>query len=415
MIPWLGTIVAAFALISASTFVEWRLFGDCQQRFLLLELGLVLVLLWTGWRRRTSLAPGPWPVAPMLATALAAGLALAVFVQRARSLPAGDYDAVAIWNLRARFFWLAPERLGEVLDGLPAMPHADYPLHTSLLVARIWGWVGSDHAWVPLLVGASYLALTVLIVAGALAMRRGRGLALAGATLILGTAGFVRHAADQYADTPLACCIALAVAAHVCGLPLLAGAAAGAAAWTKNEGQLFCACMLVATWRWRTLAGALPLLAVVLVFKLRVRIGNELLPAGRSDQVLQLLLDPERHGIVAWRFFTELLRCGRGLAPLLLGVVLWLRRSLPHTDVRASRRMLVVLGLTALGELAVALITPYDLRFHLRSTQGRLLLQLWPALVICLLLELRDPWLRKDPAQGGVGTIAPTPLQREPT
>ena len=70
-----------------------------------------------------------------------AGVALVVaglFLEHSIRYPDGGWDAVAIWNLRARALFAAPQQPGLVFSPeLPAQ-HPDYPILLPALVAHGW-------------------------------------------------------------------------------------------------------------------------------------------------------------------------------------------------------------------------------------------------------------------------------------
>ena len=59
------------------------------------------------------------------------------------------------------------------------------------------------------------------------------------------TGAMVHEVASQYADVPLAAYLSGAVVFLLVDRPLWAGVLAGLAAWTKDEGAMFCALLLV--------------------------------------------------------------------------------------------------------------------------------------------------------------------------
>jgi hypothetical protein len=51
------------------------------------------------------------------------------------------------------------------------------------------------------------------------------------------------------------------------------------------------------------------------------------------------------------------------------------------------RQGALTLGLLCVGYLMVYVTTPYELEWHLRTSMDRLLLQMWPALVLVVMLR----------------------------
>src|SRR5262249_22174307 len=144
----------------------------------------------------------------------------------------------------------------------------------------------------PVLVGAGAFALLVAAVASTLAKVGDSKLGCIGAIVLLCTPFLARSSADQYADVPVGCFYALASCSLLRGQLGLAGACAGGAAWTKNEGLLFCCCLGAAVMalhppRARSAVrlglGMLAPLALLALFKSQARVGDEYLSASFAD------------------------------------------------------------------------------------------------------------------------------------
>src|SRR5437879_7178750 len=126
-------------------------------------------------------------------------------------------------------------------------------------------------------------------------MLRGWDQALIAWAFLLGTATFLLQGVAQYADIPLAFYMAASLALFCFDdlkCTILAGAMAGFAAWTKNEGLLFIVVLVaaraIARWRVAQVSGpvfrevgqlamgAAPALLVLALFKFRYAPADEL-------------------------------------------------------------------------------------------------------------------------------------------
>src|SRR5262249_32977401 len=144
---------------------------------------------------------------------------------------------------------------------------------------------------------------TVGVLYGAVALLRGRGQGCVAALALLSLPLFVKLGSDQYADVPISFYF-LATAVLFCLHDALApddarglgpaGALAGCAAWTKNEGLLFLACVPLARLAvvirrrgWRAYAremlafglGLLPVACALAYFKAELATENDLIAA----------------------------------------------------------------------------------------------------------------------------------------
>jgi hypothetical protein len=336
--------------------------------------------------------------------AVVAVAAMAIVVLDYTASPHGQWDAWAIWNHKARFFI----RAGQDWQSVLTIPWANpaHPLLVSTAVARLWAYAGDESTLVPAMLALAFGAGALVLVVSALGTGRSRSW-IAGAVL-LAPATVVHQTTAQQADVPLAFFVVAAVAALAHGGPgsrypapahpvslLLAGGLAGLAAWTKNEGLVFLAVLAVILFlvavRGRSpralawwLAGAAPSVATVVWLK------SVLAPVPPP-----YLLEAPSVGTVAARVFgsDSLVVLGAivesvalwggpltaGAIPLTVAacvVAAWRRRApLPLVSVAVAASMCA-------AYYAVFVSTPLEPAQLARDTLPRLLMQLWPLLVL---------------------------------
>jgi hypothetical protein len=249
--------------------------------------------------------------------------------------------------------------------------------------------------------------------------------AMMGSIGLLATPFFIEQGTAQYADVPLSffflatvvllCLFDGEPAARRPGVLVLAGLAAGFAAWTKNEGLLFLIAIAVsrllifirgpkdagnATIQtmpsfWITvvplLAALLPGLLLVAYYKHSIGVPGDLF----SDPATALpkLLDPARYWVIFAGYVKGFFRFGHWLwipgTILLVGLAVVFGEDIRITRQPGFRTSVLALTLTLAGYFAVFLITPYDIHWHLRFSMVRLFLQLWPSTVLLTFLMLR--------------------------
>jgi hypothetical protein len=343
-----------------------------------------------------------------VAVLVAAAAAAISFLANTREAPHGDWDAWATWNLRAR--WLA-DTGAAWRDAFPKPTmHGDYPLLVPATVARLWVYGGTKAPAVPAGVAAAYGAALVLLLYAALATVRGRAQGLIGALCLLGTPVFLRVVPWQYADVPLAFNL-LAVCALLAlfdydpvrgrAMAVWAGVAAGLLAWTKNEGMMLVLGVLVVrsvlllarpgrrSIAWLA-AGLLAPAAIVLYFKLMLappsrRFG----PQGGT--LWSQLVDLERYATILSIAARELVR---GTVPLLLALgvyVLLLGRTRDQPARDSAVAVAAILGFGALGYGFAYLTSRAELTWIVSNSANRLLLQLWPSVLLAFLLSAASP------------------------
>jgi hypothetical protein len=400
--------------------------------FLAVDLAVFLVLLaallWRQLRHRREL-PTKLPqlmevqstswIRPVVVSVFGLALICSLYASIVRlvSSPHGSgWDAFAIWNLHARFLFRGAAHWRDGFSLLIPWSHPDYPLLLPASSAHFWEILGHESPWVPAFIALMFAFGTVALLFSGLSILRGKNQACLGGTLLLATPFFVEQGASQYADVPvgffflativLFCLRDEAVDQSFAWLGL-AGLAAAFAAWTKNEGLLFFAAvviahMLVPAHRARRVSlthlvpmflTALPVLLVIAYFKQRVAPPGDLF-SGTAD-MFHKLLDPSRYLIILRWYGKELLRFGHWLlipGTLLLAAYYFLvghrRDAHNRTAIRTSA---LAMGLTLAGYAAIYVITPYDLYWHLRFSLDRLFLQVWPSVIFLFFMVVRTP------------------------
>jgi hypothetical protein len=310
------------------------------------------------------------------------------FALESRIYPEGQGDAWAIWNLRARSLFRGGEQWRNAFSGTLTLSLPDYPLLLPGLVARSWIYTGTETQDVPVGIAALFTFATVGLLTAALSALAGRDKALVAGIVLLGTTSFIKLGAAQYADMPIAFFFlaSIVLACMQDQLPMsgtvLLGISAALAAWTKNEGLLFFALLLIAM-KWtkqpvsRVLLGASCILALLAVFKVSLAPPNYLAQSG-GIVIIRKLMSPSRYVLVAVGFVYHLIHFGgRRLNPLIpLGAALLL---LKHIAKRGARSAAIILSGMCAGVSFVYLITPFDLAWQIAWSLGRVILQLWPA------------------------------------
>jgi hypothetical protein len=208
-----------------------------------------------------------------------------MYLARALQMPYGGWDAVDIWNMKARFlaFGTTWQEAWQ-----PAPVHPDYPPLLPLLIAVGWRLFG-DTTLVPVILhGAVYLTILWLL------RERLWALCLVGGALLT-------YAPTQYADTPLALALLGAVVAHTNRQEWAAGLALCLAALIKNEGSLMLGAFLGA-WALverrvpvKAVMAALPGLAAATLYRVLVGGANDVMGSGDK---LERLLDWSRYPVI---------------------------------------------------------------------------------------------------------------------
>jgi hypothetical protein len=335
----------------------------------------------------------------MFATAVLFGLQLYMS-------PHGHEDAWFIWNLNARFIYLAQDwRIIYAPNG-PGW-HPDYPLLVSL--NTVFGWVilGQDTPRIQMAVTALFTLVLPGILFSGLSLIKDKKQAVLATIVLLASPTVINYGVSQQADIPLAGYVltSLVLAAlyfkiQNSKLLLLAGLTIALTAWAKNEGFLFIlinfvlmSAFLIVLRQSQALKEyaigiAIPFL-VILLFKLTQPVSNDLF----EQNTLPQLLDGERYRLILFTFFGTIAKLGRW-TPFSLAAILVVYGLLVWFDYSESL-IVKYIGLTLLlqmfGYFVIYLLTPHDLAWHLKTSLERLLVQIFPTALFLFFYATKSP------------------------
>jgi hypothetical protein len=356
----------------------------------------------------------PWTWVLLLGLVVASILVALGFSVASAANPNGDWDATAIWNLRARFMaggtavWRRAIS-AEVGGFMLGASHPSYPLFLSSFVGMLWALPGGFTTAAPTATSGAIAFAVMALLIGILAARRSLGLGLLAGLLLLSTELFALQSAAQYADLLLALAFLAALvlldaaAAKPEAAPrrllIAAGLAIGFAPWIKNEGIPFTvAALVLAAWRFRAyrwfwiLLGSAPGLLATVALKAMAQ-GREGMFPSTVGEAFTKLADPARWLQVFAGFGNAFLQLGPWWAhPVLLVILLtWALRFLPPAERGGRLWLWIPIAVTLASEFGTYLMTTADLTWHLGTSANRLVLQVWPTLIWLVLSTLRTP------------------------
>lgn len=396
----------------------------------------LLLIFFLAWLRKRRVNPQPKTIStlrlPVLALIFSAilGWVTALCVVWVHKLPHGDWDGWVIWNSHARYL----NRAGAVWpEHIKHTFHPDYPLLIPAARARLWRYYGSDLPDAAGLLSALLALSGVFVIAGTLYYLRGLRIGAIMGLVLIGTPGYWALAMSQYADVPLSLYFLMTIAFVAFSWQrtpaeprflVLAGFAAGCAAWTKNEGLVFALVTsivmltLLVRQQKQTVSqlgmyflGLLGPLITCLYFKIAVYSPSEYTFNRNMQEVLSKVSDSHRYTTILKSFITTAWSFGNWtLHPFVPLLALLLALGVDRQIFRSKGWLggFVVVALMVIAYFAVYVLTPYELRDHLGSSLNRLCMQLWPAVVLLLGLAMKRPKVsapedRVLPAEGQPG------------
>jgi hypothetical protein len=371
--------------------------------------------------------PSPLSLPDWLARAafvVVATAAFAVPIIEYLAAPHGQWDAWAIWNQKARFLYRAGDGWDAWLAIFWAQP--GHPILVSSSVARLWAYAGAELTFAPALLSGVYGATALAVVMGTLNVARTR--AWVAGSVLAAPFAFSHLMAAQTADLPMSMLVVASLAMLRQDDPrvwrdpqrarsalLLAGLLASLAMWTKNEGAVFLAAsaLLVA---WIALrhghardivwwvVGAAPVLAIVAWFKMVLTAGSSIVYApATTATALGYLTSPDRHERILGLMSPLFQSWGGPWAHWSLAAVMAGALGLALTPVgRSGRGVLAVVAAMLIGYYGAYVVTSMELVQLVNTTYERLVMQVWPALVLAA-LSVGEPAIAALPKSVGGG------------
>jgi hypothetical protein len=285
----------------------------------------------------------------------------------------------------------------------------------------VFGWkiLGNDTRLIPLILGGIFTFGTATVLFATLWHLKNYYIAILGTLILIFSNPFIQQGALQYADIPLAyyyiCVISLSLVANKKiindqRLFILIGILLGFCAWTKNEGFIFILSYIIVMGlydlfsknfdkkKWFGLcAGLLPVGFVIVLFK-SLTIGNDILSSIGSNNILELLTDVNRYKLVinySYKYISEFNNGNINIFIFL--VILMLIAGVVNTKkIIKNLPTMGTIFLTFIFYLLIFLMTPKDITWHMQTSFTRLLIQLYPSLLLVILILLKEPFVIKE-------------------
>lgn len=308
----------------------------------------------------------------------------------------GGWDALAIWNLHAKFLYHI-DSWRHLFTNDIAFTHPDYPLMLPSVIAFFWKGISDTSPFVPYLLSYGIMILIPLILFYAL-LNEGLNLfAYLALAVFVADSNYKSMASSQEADALLSLLILLTFVQFKnikrdAGNTCLLGFICASCAWVKNEGivfyLLFSLCFLMINLKnfpilKRYFLGILLPTLVLISFKLLLAPANDLVAAnhGHTQSIISKLLDMHRY-LTITQFIVNTV-----FDYYLYGVILMVAAFVLNRRFLISFPFLTLVALFAVYCI-VYLLTPYDLTWHLYTSMNRLFLHVYPSFIYLSLLSL---------------------------
>jgi hypothetical protein len=407
---------------SCIAFLYLLVHGRADGWYYLAELPLLACLLFAFWRvrqRRRDRAPPACPAASdvpprfggrLLPSAfyVTAVMALATIALRIWQAPHGGYDAWVIWNARARALFRSGDAWRDnIWNAGIAQSQLDYPLLLPASVVRAWMYAGGETLLAPALLAWLFTAATIGLMTAAVAALCGRSHGYVAGIVLLGYTVLILHANSQVAEAPVMLLYLAALASIALyngaqpqthrGALVVAGLAAGLAAWTKNEGLLFLLALGIAhavsvlysagmrEWSRQLVAlaaGLLPLAVIILYFKAEFAPANIMMLEMSEPAEASLATEFRRYMMIGKLVAQRLVLYegpGINMAYVLAILLVCFGVSRKHLVSVAQAGLVVTIMFS--GFMGIYFLRAQTGPAFVGGSLDRLLLQLWPAVV----------------------------------
>ncbi len=412
-------IPAGFGVVSLLLFLWSLILSPSNPGFFLLETLIIAILAYLNWIQRDQLLKYlpdfkkvkkiEWLFIGLFLVVAIIGLI--TFINYTTANPNGRYDAWAIWNVRARMLARAGEFWKTVF--IPQVFHADYPLMVPFSIAHSWIMAGTESARIPQAIAGLFTFSSAGILAGGLLEFKKKENAFLAGMILLCLPWFIFIGSKQFADIPQAACILASLASLSLYFMssrdsdrwiLIAGLFSGIAAWVKNEGQLFLhifvgivTVSIFIIFRRKQilrilgnfLVGLILPLLVLVAFKITLAPANDVVNSATINQSLTMLFSMDRYREVFYNLQLFHKTFGGLDFPFPLVFILAILLMKPRITKENKVPFLVtsaILLIQWIGYFAIYLITPHNLANHINTSYDRLLIHLYPSIIMVAFL-----------------------------
>jgi hypothetical protein len=279
----------------------------------------------------------------------------------------------------------------------------------------MWQILGKDPIVIPIFIAGIFTFGSVLLLFSSIALLRGRNQGYLAAILLFLSTQYLNIGTYQYADVPLAFFILATVflfslkdRCPELSSPLifLAGMSVSCAAWTKNEGQLFLALVILIflvgrlrkkEWT-KTLKefigftlGLAPVLGTLVYFKLNFALENAHIGANSLKKLGTYLFDIDRYILVGTTFVVKFFTFNDGIVWLMAGYLFLAGLDRPDLIKKRLSSPAFLLLLMTCSYFFVYIIYPGDPKDLLSASLRRIIIQLWLTWVFLFFYCVKGP------------------------
>lgn len=312
-----------------------------------------------------------------------------LYVFKIFSYKYGGWDAFAIWNSHARFL-ADSNSWGNMLHPALSWSHNEYPLLFPSFSSMFWRLSGNDNPLIPILVSLGVFFALILTLYKSISGKFANIISIISCIVLVTNTDFIIKISSQYADSTLALfyLITLLLLSRTIksnrNSYILLGAFAALNCWIKNEGLIFFVLLSIGFFIYNLNAlknvlyycyGAVPLFTGHMVYKMSIAPKGDL-ERHPYNEFWQNIQDPSRYQVI-FNKFESLINFEFSVIPICLFIAIILTGKKIFKELS-----LIIVLITLFAYCAFFVITPLDLSWHLETALDRLILQLYPSIIM---------------------------------
>lgn len=320
--------------------------------------------------------------------------------------PEGRWDAIAMWNFRAKFLALGNDSWNRMYFDTYDYSHRDYPLFLPCIVARGFNYVGKIDTIISSFFSWFFTLLCFILPYLYLKKLKNKYYSVLAICILSYSPTIFHYGCVQYADIPLGLFFLISLYEFIIWnseskyLPWIGMLFAGLGFWTKNEGIpwfLFYSLIIIYCLfknennlmssikkYFKIIVALLPIFISVLFVRYFAHSENDII-FGLGSRLKQIF-EIERYKIIMpyyWQFFKQHF--------WIFFIPICIFTGFIDTRYNKYKYFLIVILLMFLIYLFVYLVTPHDLFWHVNSSLDRIASAYLPSLIFlgCLLFDFK--------------------------
>ena len=320
--------------------------------------------------------------------------------------PDGTYDAIAMWNFRAKFLSCGNEAWNRMYFNTFDYSHRDYPLFLPCTLARFFNYVKGFDTTIPIFFAWFFNINCFILPYLYLIKLKNKYYSILAVSILSFSPTIFFHSCVQYSDTPLAIFFLISLYEFIKwnmenrNLPWIGMFFACLCIWIKNEGIplylsyslfiIYCLYkkeknIILSTKSFLTiLAALLPIFISVLFVRYFAHSENDLI-FGLSDRLKQIF-DLERYKIIMpniWIFIKQHF--------WIMFIPVYLFTGFIDKKYYKFKYLLLIIILMNLLFILAYLISPHDLVWHVENSFPRIASVYLPSLMFlgCLIFDYK--------------------------